>query len=55
MPTTIASHDMGLATMIGTSNRDSTGRPISGDMKTTVDRLEAWDRRSQVTSRPIGI
>jgi len=48
MPTTIASHDMGLSTTIGTSNRDSTGRPITGSMKTTVDRLRTWDRRSQV-------
>jgi transcription initiation factor TFIIB len=48
MPTTIASHDMGLSTTIGPSNRDSTGRPIVGSMKTTVDRLRTWDRRSQV-------
>jgi transcription initiation factor TFIIB len=48
LPTSIAAHDMGLSTVIGTSNRDSTGRPISGSMRTTVDRLRTWDRRSQV-------
>ncbi len=48
MPTTIASHDMGLSTTIGSGNRDSTGRPLSGSMKTAVDRLRTWDRRSQI-------
>jgi len=48
LPTSIASHDMGLSTMIGTRNADSTGRPLSGGMRTTVDRLRTWDRRSQV-------
>src|SRR5579864_879785 len=48
LPTSIASHDMGLSTMIGSTNRDSTGRPLSGSMRTTVDRLRTWDRRSQM-------
>jgi transcription initiation factor TFIIB len=48
LPTSIASHDMGLATMIGTRNADSTGRPLSGGMRSAVDRLRTWDRRSQV-------
>ena len=48
LPTSIASHDMGLSTMIGTRNADSTGRPIAGGMRSTVDRLRTWDRRSQV-------
>src|SRR5271155_2409209 len=48
LPTSIASHDMGLFTMIGTRNADSTGRPLSGSMRSTVDRLRTWDRRSQV-------
>lgn len=47
LPTSIASHDMGLSTIIGSANRDSTGRPLTGSMKTTVDRLRTWDRRSQ--------
>jgi transcription initiation factor TFIIB len=48
IPTSIAMHDMGLATVIGTLNKDATGRSLSGSMKTTVERLRTWDRRSQV-------
>jgi len=48
IPTSIAQHDMGLATVIGVSNRDASGRPLSGPMRTTVERLRTWDRRSQV-------
>jgi transcription initiation factor TFIIB len=47
-PTSIAVHDMGLATVIGGLNKDASGRSISGSMKSTVDRLRTWDRRSQV-------
>lgn len=46
-PTSIAIHDMGLATVIGSLNRDAAGRSLSGSMKSTVDRLRTWDRRSQ--------
>jgi transcription initiation factor TFIIB len=48
VPTSIAQHDMGLATVIGVSNRDASGRSLSGSMKSTVERLRTWDRRSQV-------
>ncbi|HEV2225403.1 MAG TPA: TFIIB-type zinc ribbon-containing protein [Nitrososphaerales archaeon] len=48
IPTSIAMHDMGLATVIGTLNKDATGRSLSGSMKSTVERLRTWDRRSQV-------
>jgi transcription initiation factor TFIIB len=48
LPTSIAVHDMGLATMIGVANKDATGRSLSGSMKSTVERLRTWDRRSQV-------
>jgi transcription initiation factor TFIIB len=47
-PTSIAMHDMGLATVIGGLNKDASGRSLSGSMKSTVDRLRTWDRRSQV-------
>ena len=46
-PTSIAIHDMGLATMIGGLNKDASGRSLSGSMKSTVERLRTWDRRSQ--------
>jgi transcription initiation factor TFIIB len=48
IPTSIAIHDMGLATMIGGADKDASGRSLSGSMKTTVGRLRTWDRRSQV-------
>jgi transcription initiation factor TFIIB len=47
-PTSIATHDMGLATVIGGLNKDASGRSISGSMKSTVERMRTWDRRSQV-------
>jgi transcription initiation factor TFIIB len=47
-PTSIAMHDMGLATVIGTLNKDATGKSLSGSMKSTVERMRTWDRRSQV-------
>src|SRR5713101_2782164 len=48
IPTSIAMHDMGLATVIGGMNKDASGRSLSGSMKSTVERLRTWDRRSQV-------
>ena len=47
-PTSISKHDMGLATVIGDANKDASGRSLSGSMKSTVERLRTWDRRSQV-------
>ncbi|OLE69580.1 transcription initiation factor IIB, partial [archaeon 13_1_20CM_2_51_12] len=47
-PTSITMHDMGLATVIGGMNKDASGRSLSGSMKSTVERLRTWDRRSQV-------
>ncbi|HYB75740.1 MAG TPA: TFIIB-type zinc ribbon-containing protein [Nitrososphaerales archaeon] len=46
-PTSIAIHDMGLATVIGGLNKDASGKALSGSMKSTVERLRTWDRRSQ--------
>src|SRR6267143_1276114 len=48
LPTSVAIHDMGLATIIGGENRDAAGKSLSGSMKFTVERLRTWDRRSQV-------
>ncbi len=48
LPTSVAMHDMGLATVIGSSNKDASGKSLSGSMKSTVERLRTWDRRSQV-------
>jgi transcription initiation factor TFIIB len=46
-PTSIAMHDMGLATVIGGVNKDASGKSLSSSMKATVDRLRTWDSRSQ--------
>lgn len=48
MPTSVAIHDMGLSTMIGSMDKDASGRSLSGSMRSTVARLRTWDRRSQV-------
>ncbi|TBR08900.1 MAG: transcription initiation factor IIB [Candidatus Nitrosotenuis sp.] len=46
-PTSLAMHDMGLATIIGHTNRDATGKPLSSSMKMSMNRLRTWDSRSQ--------
>ncbi len=48
VPTSLAMHDMGLATIIGPADRDATGKPLSAAMKSTIERLRTWDSRSQV-------
>ena len=48
LPTSIAMHDMGLATTIGGENRDAAGKSLSGSMKSSMERMRTWDRRSQV-------
>ena len=48
VPTSLAMHDMGLATIIGPTDRDATGKPLSASMKSTIERLRTWDSRSQV-------
>ncbi len=40
-------HDMGLSTVIGHANKDSTGKPLTADMRTSIDRLRTWDSRTQ--------
>jgi len=45
--TSLAIHDKGLSTVIGPSNRDATGKPLSSSMKMTIKRLRTWDSRSQ--------
>jgi transcription initiation factor TFIIB len=47
MPTSLARHDMGLATMIGSEDKDASGRKIDAAMHFTMNRLRTWDRRSQ--------
>jgi transcription initiation factor TFIIB len=41
---------MGLATVIGKQNKDSSGRKLDPSMNTSIQRLRTWDLRSQVHS-----
>lgn len=47
IPTSLALHDMGLATVIGPTNKDAYGKPLSASMKNTIERLRTWNNRSQ--------
>lgn len=47
-PTSLAVYDMGLSTIIDSSNRDASGKPLSTTMRSTIDRLRIWDHRSRV-------
>ncbi|HJJ22453.1 MAG TPA: transcription initiation factor IIB [Nitrosopumilus sp.] len=47
-PTTLAIHDRGLATIISPMNKDSSGKPLTSAMKSTIERLRTWDSRSKV-------
>ena len=46
----ITIHDMGLSTVIGSANKDATGKPLSSSMKKSIDRLRTWDSRSQAST-----
>lgn len=48
--TSITMHDMGLSTIIGTQNKDSTGKPLTSAMKNSIERLRTWDSRTQAHS-----
>ena len=45
--TSLTIHDRGLSTIIGTVNKDATGKPLTSTMKNTINRLRTWDSRSQ--------
>jgi transcription initiation factor TFIIB len=48
--TSLTMHDMGLSTVIGSVNKDATGKPLSASMKSTIERLRTWDSRTQAHS-----
>ena len=48
--TSITMHDMGLTTIIGTADKDSSGKPLPHDTRSTMNRLRTWDSRSQVST-----
>ena len=49
-PNSLAFHDMGLSTIIGNENQDSTGRRLDASVTTTMQRLRLWDARSRAHS-----
>ena len=49
-PTSLTMHDRGLATVIGAANKDATGKPLSANVKSSIERLRTWDSRSQAHS-----
>jgi len=50
MSTSLAIPDMGLSTIIGRTDRDASGQKIDAAMRSTMDRLRAWDYRTQIHS-----
>jgi transcription initiation factor TFIIB len=48
--TSILIHDMGLSTIIGKTNHDGTGKPISNIMKNSFNRLRLENSRTQINS-----
>jgi transcription initiation factor TFIIB len=46
-PSSLARHDMGLSTVIGRADKDASGNAIDVSMRSTMDRLRAWDFRTQ--------
>jgi transcription initiation factor TFIIB len=46
-PGSLAYHDMGLATIIGKANKDSTGRSLNSSVKSAMARLRTWDARTR--------
>lgn len=47
IPNSLAIHDRGLATLIGNTSKDSTGKSLSPTMRKDIQRLRIWDARSK--------
>jgi transcription initiation factor TFIIB len=50
MPTSLASADMGLSTIIAMTEKDASGYEIEPSMVSTMNRLRTWDFRTQASS-----
>ena len=50
-PSSLAIHDRGLATIIGNTRKDSTGKSLSSVMQQDMRRLRIWDTRSQTKNK----
>ena len=49
-PTSLASHDMGLTTVMGKGDRDASGTKIDPSTYSTMQRLRTWDFRLKLNS-----
>src|ERR687887_1737999 len=49
-PTSLASHDMGLATIVGKHDKDANGTKINPSIRSTMQRLRTWDFRLQLNT-----
>ena len=47
LPNSLAFHDLGLSTLIGNQNKDSSGHTLNAYMNSSMQRLRTWDARSQ--------
>src|SRR5574341_609379 len=47
-PTSLTMHDMGLYTMVGKADRDSSGQLLDLEMRSRMNRLRTWDARLQI-------
>ena len=50
MPTSLARHDMGLATVIGKTDKDAGGRRLKPSMCSAMSRLRTWNSRTQAST-----
>jgi transcription initiation factor TFIIB len=50
MPTSLARYDKGLATMVGSEDKDASGHKIDAGMHSTMNRLRTWDFRTQTNT-----
>ncbi|MEM2210887.1 MAG: TFIIB-type zinc ribbon-containing protein [Nitrososphaerales archaeon] len=48
LPTSLTMHDLGLATTMSSSNKDALGKPFGLKMRSKIERMRIWNRRSQV-------
>ncbi|MFL6420331.1 MAG: transcription initiation factor IIB family protein [Nitrososphaeraceae archaeon] len=49
-PTSLASHDMGLATIVGKDDKDASGHKIDTSIRSTMQRLRKWDFRLKLNT-----
>jgi transcription initiation factor TFIIB len=49
-PTSLASHDMGLATIVGKHDKDASGTKIDPSIRSTMQRLRTWDFRLKLNT-----